>query len=248
MKITNSSIAMSSTHQASTYTHVESMTLTAAASKDLPGAILSLSKDGQMKSKLESMKEYQEEKEKEAKQKRQENETQSLKTMAEQLSDRQGSQFKVSDKYDMQIRMLKRILAALRGEKLSKDELRKMTDENGVTDLRSPQVKSLGSYSISKESSLSVGASITIGASGTAGLSSDGQITIGTSSVGTMWQRVTATSGFYNERESTTLPLRVWCRQKMAEALVLMWKYPCPGQLPPKLTVSVCRITFSRIL
>ena len=207
MKITNSSIAMSSTHQASTYTHVESTTLTAAASKDLPGAILSLSKDGQMKSKLESMKEYQEEKEKEAKQKRQENETQSLKTMAGQLSDRQGSQFKVSDKYDMQIRMLKRILAALRGEKLSKDELRKMTDENGVTDLRSPQMKSLGSYSISKESSLSVGASITIGVTGstnTVQAASDGQIVIGTGSAGTMWQRVTATSGFYNERESTT--------------------------------------------
>ena len=41
--------------------------MTAAASKDLPGAILNLSKDGQMKSKLESMKEYQEEKEKEEK-------------------------------------------------------------------------------------------------------------------------------------------------------------------------------------
>ncbi|MGN0171004.1 MAG: hypothetical protein ACI39H_09635 [Lachnospiraceae bacterium] len=208
MKISNSSIAMSSTHQASTYTQVESMTMTASASKDLPGAILSLSEDGQMKSKLESMKEYQEEKEKEAKQKRQENETKSLKMMAEQLSDRQGSQFKVSDKYDMQIRMLKRILAALRGERLSQEELKKMTDENGVTDLRSPQVKSLGSFSISKESSLSIGASATIGVSGAVGSGSgstgDGRIVIGTTSAGTMWQRVTATSGFTTEQESTT--------------------------------------------
>ena len=59
MKISNSFIAMSSTHHESSYVHKESVTMEASALKDLLGAILTISAEAEGKSYTESMKEYE---------------------------------------------------------------------------------------------------------------------------------------------------------------------------------------------
>ena len=47
MKISNSSIVMSSTHHESSYVYKESVTMEASALKDLPGAILTISAEAE---------------------------------------------------------------------------------------------------------------------------------------------------------------------------------------------------------
>ena len=59
MKITNSSIAMASTHDKMSYSYKESATLQRRASEDLPGAILEISAKNEEKSYVESMKDFQ---------------------------------------------------------------------------------------------------------------------------------------------------------------------------------------------
>lgn len=193
MKISNSSIAMSSTHHESSYVHKESVTMEASALKDLPGAILTISAEAEGKSYTESMKEYEKRQKEEAEQRRQENEAANLKKMAEQIHNN-DNQFTISDELDMKIKMLKQILAALRGEKLEevRDNLRSRkaeanklnTNGNAVLDLRSA-IQNGGSERIKN---LNPGQILSIG-------------TVGT---GTTWQRVTATSGFVSESERTT--------------------------------------------
>ena len=190
MKITNSSIAMASTHHETSFTYKESMTIEAAKSKDVAGAILTLSAEGTRKNLKESMVEYKKQQEEEAKQRRQENEARSLQQMAEQMkTQKNDNQFEISDEYDMKIKMLKQILAALRGEKVPEDCKNNPQKNGGVLDLRSAEFKKIEgvSFDLSAKSSVSLGS-----------------IEIGTNASGTTWQRITATSGFVGESESTT--------------------------------------------
>lgn len=190
MKITNSSIAMASTHHETSFTYKESMTIEAAKSKDVAGAILTLSAEGTGKNLKESMVEYKKQQEEEAKQRRQENEARSLQQMAEQMkTQKTDNQFEISDEYDMKIKMLKQILAALRGEKVPEDCKNKSQKKGGVLDLRTAEFKKIEgvSFDLSAKSSVSLGS-----------------IEIGTNASGTTWQKITATSGFASESESTT--------------------------------------------
>ena len=59
MKISNSSIAMTSAHHETSFTYKESMTIDAAKTKDAAGAILTLSAKGVGKNIKESMMEYE---------------------------------------------------------------------------------------------------------------------------------------------------------------------------------------------
>ena len=190
MKITNSSTAMASTHHETSFTYKESMTIEAAKSKDVAGAILTLSAEGTRKNLKESMVEYKKQQEEEAKQRRQENEARSLQQMAEQMkTQKTDNQFEISDEYDMKIKMLKQILAALRGEKVPEDCKNKPQKKGGVLDLRTAEFKKIEgvSFDLSAKSSVSLGS-----------------IEIGTNASGTTWQKITATSGFASESESTT--------------------------------------------
>lgn len=190
MKITNSSIAMASTHDETSFTYKESMTIEAAKSKDVAGAILTLSAEGTRKNLKESMVEYKKQQEEEAKQRRQENEARSLQQMAEQMkTQKTDNQFEISDEYDMKIKMLKQILAALRGEKVPEDCKNKPQKKGGVLDLRTAELNKIEgvSFDLSAKSSVSLGS-----------------IEIGTNASGTTWQKITATSGFASESESTT--------------------------------------------
>ena len=190
MKITNSSVAMASAHHETSFIYKESMTIEAAKSKDVAGAILTLSAEATGKNLKETMVEYQKQQEEEAKQRRQENEARSMQQMAERLQNQKtGGQFEMSDEYDMKIKMLRQILAALRGEKVPEDCKVKPQEKGGVLDLRSAEFRKMEGVSFD----LSAKASVSLGS-----------IEIGTNASGTTWQRITATSGFVGGSESTT--------------------------------------------
>ena len=190
MKIANSSVVMASGHQESSYSYKKSVTMEASISKDLPGAILTLSAEAEGKSFVESMEEYKEQKKEEAARKKQENEQKYADSMAEQLRKLQKSgslNMEMSDEYRMKLELLKRLFQMLTRGRALDDNGNLTQDSPEILDLRSP------SYRIGTESS-----------STSASVKSLGSISIGTGSSGTTWQRVTATSGFVSESESTT--------------------------------------------
>lgn len=190
MKIANSSVVMASGHQESSYSYKKSVTMEASISKDLPGAILTLSAEAEGKSFVESMEEYKEQKKEEAARKKQENEQKFADSMAEQLRKLQKSgslNMEMSDEYRMKLELLNRLFQMLTRGKALDDSGNLTQDSPEILDLRSP------SYRIGTESS-----------STSASVKSLGSISIGTGSSGTTWQRVTATSGFVSESESTT--------------------------------------------
>ena len=190
MKIANSSVVMASGHQESSYSYKKSVTMEASISKDLPGAILTLSAEAEGKSFIESMEEYKEQKKEEAARKKQENEQKFADSMAEQLRKLQKSgslNMEMSDEYRMKLELLKRLFQMLTRGRALDDNGNLTQDSPEILDLRSP------SYRIGTESS-----------STSASVKSLGSISIGTGGSGTTWQRVTATSGFVSESESTT--------------------------------------------
>ena len=83
MKISNSSVFMSSTHQESSYTYMESATMEAAKSEDAVSAILTLSSRDVKKTAKEAMAEYRKEQQEEAEMRKQRNEARSLQHMSE---------------------------------------------------------------------------------------------------------------------------------------------------------------------
>ena len=194
MKIQNSSITMASTHRETSFEYKESMTMEAAKSKDVAGAILTLSQEASGKSVKEAMVDYQKQEKEEAKQRQQENENHFLQQMAEQMKTNKtkDNRFNMSDEYDMKIKMLRKILAALRGEEIPEDCKIKPEEQENVLDLRSAQYKKYDEMSFNIDSSKAV----SLGAISTNG--------IGTTRGGTTWQRITAVSGFKSESESTT--------------------------------------------
>ena len=188
MKIANSSVVMASGHQESSYSYKKSVTMEASISKDLPGAILTLSAEAEGKSFVESMEEYKEQKKEEAARKKQENEQKYADSMAEQLRKLQKSgslNMEMSDEYRMKLELLKRLFQMLTRGRALDDSGNLTQDSPEILDLRSP------SYRIGTESS-----------STSASVKSLGSISIGTGGSGTTWQRVTATSGFVSESES----------------------------------------------
>ena len=190
MKIANSSVVMASEHQESSYSYKKSVTMEAVKSSDLPGAILTLSAEAEGKSFVESMEEYKEQKKEEAARKKQENEQKYADSMAEQLRKLQKSgslNMEMSDEYRMKLELLKRLFQMLTRGRALDDSGNLTQDSPEILDLRSP------SYRIGTESS-----------STSASVKSLGSISIGTGGSGTTWQRVTATSGFVSESESTT--------------------------------------------
>lgn len=193
MKIQNSSITMAASHHETSFSYKESMTMEAAKSKDVVGAILTLSQEASGKSVKDAMVDYQKQEKEEAKKRQQENEARSVQEMAERMrTEQKGNQYDIPDDLDMKIKMLRQILAALRGEKVPEDCEIKPSDSGSVTDLRSAQYKKLEGFefNLSSKTAVSLGA-VSIGG-------------IGTTGSGTTWQKITATSGLTSESESTT--------------------------------------------
>lgn len=190
MKIANSAIAMASSHRESSFSFKESASIEVAKSKDAAGAILTLSKEASGKSLKEAMVDYQEQEKEQAKKNQADNEERSMQRMLNEMkANKKGNNFEISDEYDWKIKLLRRILAALRGEKLPNDDEVKSDCNNDVLDLRSASYKKMDAVSVDISSSSSV---------------SLGTVEVGTTNSGTTWQKITATSGFNCEFETTT--------------------------------------------
>ena len=190
MRIAGSDVAMASSHQETKFSYKQSMTMEAAASKNLVGAIFTKSEEMDGADYRTSMQEQ------EAAQKRKENEERSAKEMLERTRNTNQTnscgRFEMSDQYKIKLELIMRMFELLRQGKSLMDSGLVNSDSNSVLDLRSPfyrnqDTENAGNSSDSDGSS--TGAELPV---------------IGTTGSGTIWQRITATSGFYTEAESTT--------------------------------------------
>ena len=214
MKIQSSSIVMGSAHEENSYTYKESMTMEVAKSKNAVGAILTISKEAEGKSVKEAMVDYQTQQKEEAKKRQQESDQRALEKMAEHIrTNNKGNNYAVPQDEDMEIRMLKKMLEILRGKKLTDKDMMSSSLNGGVLDLRSAQYKNMESIAFGAGASASISfGSLSIGGakadtSGKGEVSSSAasaRLEAGTTGVGTTWQRITASSGFRTETESTT--------------------------------------------
>lgn len=196
MRIASSNVAMSSSHQETKFSYKQSMTMEAAASKNLAGAIFTKSEEMDGADYRTSMLEYKKQQEQEAAQKRKENEERSAKEMLERTKSTNrtngSGRLEMSDQYKIKLEMIKRMFELLRQGKSLMDSGLATSDSNNVLDLRSPFYRNQdmeSSWSSSGSDGSSMGSELPV---------------IGTTGSGTIWQRVTATSGFYTEAESTT--------------------------------------------
>ena len=193
MKIQSRSIAMASTHREDSFTYKESITMEAAKSKDAAGAILTLSKESGGKGVREAMLDYQEQVKEEERRRRKENEAKSLQNMAEHLKTQNtGNQYDIPDEISLKIKMLRRILAALRGEKVPEECEDFSRKNDNVLDLRSAEYRKLDL------------AFVNFNAADSVSLGAFSLNSFGTDETGTTWQRITASSGFMVESECTT--------------------------------------------
>ena len=186
MKIQGSSISMSSTHLEKSFQFMEHATIEGRASEDLEGVILSLSKEAEDGSYAKAIKSYEEQQKEEAKQRQEQN----LKSLAQvmQAKRKESYGFDVSDEYELKLELLRQMLEMLnKGKGLTKIPNQKRNTD-GLLDLRTrkPQsVMQLGGLS-----------------------SSEGAVPatprIGTTSSGTVWQKITVSSANVTEYESTS--------------------------------------------
>lgn len=196
MRIASSDVAMASSHQETKFSYKQSMTMEAAASKNLVGAIFTKSEEMDGADYRTSMLEYKKQQEQEAAQKRKENEERSAKEMLERAKSTNKTngtgRLEMSDQYKIKLEMIKRMFELLRQGKSLIDSGLAVSDSNNVLDLRSPFYRNQdteNSWSSSDSDGSNTGAELPV---------------IGTTGSGTIWQRITATSGFYTEAESTT--------------------------------------------
>lgn len=196
MRIASSDVAMASSHQETKFSYKQSMTMEAAASKNLVGAIFTKSEEMDGADYRTSMLEYKKQQEQEAAQKRKENEERSAKEMLERTKNTNrtngSGRLEMSDQYKIKLEMIKRMFELLRQGKSLIDSGLATSDSNNVLDLRSRFYRNQDTenyWSSSDSDGSSIGTELPA---------------IGTTGSGTIWQRITATSGFYTEAESTT--------------------------------------------
>lgn len=188
MKIASSTVAMTSNHQASSFSYKESVTVEASAAQDKVGAILTLSREAGGASYTDSMQMLEKREKEEAAQRKKQGEAKSLQDMLKRMRTEKSNQYEGNDELDLNIKMIRRILAALRGEEIPED-CKIKPEKSNVCDFRSARYRSMEEFSINSEKSLSVGVSLS------------GSMTSGS---GTVWQKITATSGFNVEFEGST--------------------------------------------
>ena len=145
MKIQSSSISMSSTHLESSFQFMEYATIEGRASEDLPGVILSLSKEAEEGSYTDAIKSYEKQQKEAAEQKKVAN----LQKMLElqKSKNTMPANFDTSDEYDMKIQLLRQMLEMLRNGKNLSEFPRMKLNTHGVLDLRSnssPSVSGIG--------------------------------------------------------------------------------------------------------
>lgn len=191
MKIQSSSISMSSTHLEKSFQFMEHATIEGRASDDLEGVILSLSKEAEDGSYAKAIESYEKQQKEEAKQRQEQN----LKSLAQvvQTKQKENYGFDVSDEYELKLELLRQMLAMLNeGKNLTKIPCGKRNMQ-GVLDLRTKRPQSV----------ISLG-----GMSNAGGNREENAVPatprIGTTSAGTVWQKITVSSASITEYESTS--------------------------------------------
>ncbi|CBK73142.1 hypothetical protein CIY_01720 [Butyrivibrio fibrisolvens 16/4] len=188
MKIENSHVNMASSHNSYSYTHVEVATIERRASSDTLGAIMQLSEEGE-KSYKEAIKQYEKDEEQARKDRQQKNMQNSMKLMAEQEKKaREANAGRSQWNFeDLEISIVKKILAVLNGEKL---------DTKLKEQLHNWQKGILGGCDNNSDG---VSFSVNGISQNTLNLSSAESV-----SRTQVWQKITATEGTHLEYENTT--------------------------------------------
>lgn len=194
MIISSSGIAMSSNHHAASYSHVESMSIKAAASDNVSGAILTLSHETEGKSYLEDMKTYEKQKKEDTARQKEEQEKRALSRMAEHLqkAGKTSRRVEMSDETKLKIALLKKMFALL-----NRRETRELDREISRLESKAAGSSIWGENVLDLRSSQSFSEVHVKEQTGKA-------LSIGTTRNGTVWQQITATSGFQTEVETTT--------------------------------------------
>lgn len=220
MKIQNSSISMSSTHLEQSFQFMEHATIEGRASEDLEGVILSLSKEAEDGSYAKAIESYEKQQKEAAEQKKAAN----LQKMLEFQKAHKTAPVNLgaSDEYDFKIRMLRQMLEMLRKGKHLNDFQTIKLNSSRVLDLRANASQNLSVVQGGAGVAVHAGASVSLGAMSSTGVSlsisgasgdesgSKGESVttetprIGTSSGGTLWQKITVSSANVTEYESTS--------------------------------------------
>ncbi|SEF40978.1 hypothetical protein [Lachnospira multipara] len=180
MKVESSVISFATTHEENTYSYKETVSMDVAASKGAVIAILDLSKESKAMTMKEAMLSYQKQEKENEKKQREENEARNLNSLAKILkANKNSNQYQINDELDMKIKMIKEILAALKGKKVSGNVLRNLENVKKKSSSNLNESSSLATRQVSSPSSRGV-------------------------SNGTAWQKITASSGFVSEQESIT--------------------------------------------
>ena len=186
MKIQNSSISMSSTHSFISFSYMESATIEGRASDDLEGVILSLSKEAENGSYTEAIESFEKQQKEEAERRQAEN----FKNMMKPLETNNNFACpSTSDETDWQIELIKQMLAILSKGRNSDEIPMKNLKPNSVLDLRSRSPR----IAVSNNSTPTSAADIV-----------QAKPIMRTSTGGTMWTKISATSASVTEYESTT--------------------------------------------
>ncbi|MCR5331746.1 MAG: hypothetical protein K6E62_11270 [Lachnospiraceae bacterium] len=193
MKIAGSTIAMSSEHRLSEYTSAEHLEVMTRNTKALDSiAAYAQKKEGSM---VSGMREFNKEEKLNEEQRRKENEQNNFRHLIERMNEtRNQPRFEIPDDTDTQIKLLRKLLAALSGKgRIEPLDLSQMKSGR-MLDLRSSNLKKADMVMQIRGQK----------AEGAGDASQIQGMNIGTSVSGTVWQKITATSGFHNESEYTT--------------------------------------------
>ena len=195
MKINASTVSMNSEHLAGESTEIKQVSITTRGS----GAFEKISAFAEQHSgsAVAGIIEYSDVEKQEAEQRKEENQN-NLRRMLEQMNEnRMQPPLILSDDADMQITLLRKLLAALNGKgRIDSVELPRMK-KDGILDLRSSNFRNLEMALSARSVS---GASLSLSVSGKGGTAPSA----GTTVSGTTWQKITATSGYHNESECTS--------------------------------------------
>ena len=230
MKIENSHVNMASSHNSYSYTHVEVATIEQRANSSTIGAIMQLSEEGE-KSYKEAIKQYEKEEEQARKEQQQKNMQNSLKLMAEQEQKAKEANAVRNqwDIEDLEISIVKKILAVLNGEKLDpklKDQLNKW--HQGFTN-------DCGNFEGVKFSVNGVAQNTLNLASSTSGTRTQ------------VWQRITAAEGTHLEYENTTFTSQGMVQTSDGRSLNFNVELTMGRSLSQKIN-SLSSETYTRIL
>ena len=193
MKIAGSSIAMNSEHlysESNTYDSLQLITRSSGARE----AVEAYAKHHDNNT-VAGLRDFQKQEELDAEQRRKENEQNSVRHMLERMrEDRMRPNFEISDETDLQIKLLRKLLAALNGK--GKPEPIELEDPGRAKalDLRSSNIKRADMIMQIRGAS----ASFSVSAEKVAAIKA------GTNVSGTTWQKITAVSGMHNESEYTS--------------------------------------------